>query len=195
MYETKFSELSLTFQTDPRTGDLVAKLDGLPLALASAGSCLDLSGISVSKYLAHYDTSWLKLQQTTPPLLSYDQTIYSTWNLSYSYIRAENLSAANLLGLWAYIDNRDLWYDLLNFGENEAPDWFSKVIDKDLAFRSVIGTLRKHVLIEKLTESDGYAMHHCVHSWVTNVPCKASEDQNKILALACIERRISVDPA
>ena len=191
-----FAKPTLTLKTDPRTKDLIRKLDGLPLALATAGGYLGLTGIPVSAYLDHYEASWLELQRTSPSLPSYeDQTIYSTWNLSYIYIRKENKSAAKLLELWAYFDNRDLWYDLLKAGEDEAPDWFLDIIGTKLAFNSAIGKLRKHALIEKLTESDGYSMHHCVHAWVKTFWCTPVEGQNVKLALTCVGESFPFKPA
>ncbi|KAL9134141.1 MAG: hypothetical protein Q9175_004673, partial [Cornicularia normoerica] len=181
---------------DPGITALLRELDGLPLALATAGGYLGLTGISVSEYVDQYEKSWLKLQRTSPTPLSYeDQTIYSTWNLSYILIRKEDVSAAKLLELWAYFDNRDLWYDLLKAGEDEAPDWFLPIIGTKVAFYSVIAKLRKHALIESLTESDGYSMHHCVHAWVWSVLCKTVEDQNMRLALKCVRASVSVIPA
>ncbi|KAL9072044.1 MAG: hypothetical protein Q9161_003818 [Pseudevernia consocians] len=194
--------ISLLEQTSGRNirqdlghNDLTKKLDGLPLALATAGGYLGLTGISVSEYLDMYQSSWLKLQKTSPAVLSYeDQTIYSTWNLSYILIRKEDELAAKLLELWAYFDNRDLWYALLKAGEDEAPGWFLDVISTKLAFNSVIGKLQKHALIERLTESDGYSMHHCVHAWVENVLCSTIEDQNMRLALTCVGQAVPVEP-
>ena len=190
------SKPTLTLRSDPGIKDLLRELDGLPLALATAGGYLGLTGVSVSEYLENYKTSWLELQRTSPALLSYeDRTMISTWNLSYTHIRKEDKSAAKLLELWACFDNRDLWYDLLKAGEDEAPDWFLNIISAKLAFYSAIGKLQKHALIEKLTESDGYSMHHCVHAWVRSVLCTAVKGQNVKLALTCVEGSFPLDPA
>ena len=167
--------------------------------MATAGAYLDLTGISVSEYLTHYETSWLELQQTSPPLLSYtDRALQTTWNLSYEHIRKQDELAAKLLELWAYFDNRDLWYDLLKGGVDESPSWFVHVVSTKVAFNSAIGNLRKHALIEKLTESDGYSMHHCVHAWVNSVLRTPVEDQNMKIACWCIVKnvpgKLALDP-
>ena len=189
------SKSTLTTRTDPKIKDLIKKLDGLPLALATAGGYLGLTGMPVSEYLDRYEDSWLELQRSSPSLLSYeDRAIYSTWNLSYMHIRKEDESAAKLLELWACFDNRDVWYDLLKAGEDEAPDWFLDVIRTKLAFKSVVGKLQKHALVESLTESDGFSMHHCVHAWVRSVLYAAIEGQNMRLALACIAESVPWDP-
>ena len=187
---------TLVLGTDLGTKDLLKKLDGLPLALATTGAYLGLTSMSVSEYLHHHETSWLELQRTSPKLLSYeDQTIYSTWNLSYIHIRKEDESAAKLIELWAYFDNQDLWYDLLKAGNLKgAPVWVANIVGTKLAFQAAIVKLQKHALVESLTDSDGYAMHHCVHAWVRNVLCPAVEDQNMILALDCVGKRVPFDP-
>ncbi|KAF2727807.1 hypothetical protein EJ04DRAFT_391766, partial [Polyplosphaeria fusca] len=63
----------------------VSKLDGLPLALSTAGA-----------YLEH--ASWLKLQRTSPTLSSYeDRSLYTTWQVTFDRIRKENAASAQLL--------------------------------------------------------------------------------------------------
>jgi hypothetical protein len=58
---------------------LARKLDGLSLALTTAGAYLDQVATSFADYLRLYERSWLKLQQTTPELESYeDRALYST---------------------------------------------------------------------------------------------------------------------
>ena len=177
----------LILKIDPGIGDLLRKLDGLPLALATAGSYLGLTGIPLSEYLHDYEASWLELQETSPELLSYEKSIYSTWDLSYNHIRKEDESAAKLLELWAYFDNQDLWYDLLKAGNHDgAPNLFRNIVGTKLAFRAAVMKLQKHALVEVLTDSDGYSMHHCVHAWLKNVLCKTIENQNMTLAFDCV---------
>ena len=186
----------LTIETDAGLRDIANQLDGLPLALATAGSYLFQTSMPASKYLQHHETSWLELQRTTPHLLSYeDQTIYTTWNISYIHIRKANMSAAKLLEFWAYFDNNDVWYDLLKAGnENEAPDWFCHVVGSELAFEAAVRQLQNHALVERSKDSHGYSMHHCVHAWVKSVISKTIDDHNIRLALACVGKTIPVQP-
>ncbi|QIX00719.1 hypothetical protein AMS68_006236 [Peltaster fructicola] len=67
--------------------ELAQKLDGLPLALATAGAYLSQSAITFSKYLDLYTRSWAKLQQKSRSLITYeDRTLYTTWQVSYDQI-------------------------------------------------------------------------------------------------------------
>jgi predicted ATPase len=67
--------------------DLARRLDGLPLALATAGAYLEQVAMTCGEYLQLYHESWLQLYQDTPQLPSYNQTLYSTWNISYRHIQ------------------------------------------------------------------------------------------------------------
>jgi hypothetical protein len=79
---------------------LAKELDGLPLALATAGAYLDQVAISFADYLRLYKASWLKLQRTSPELSSYkDRALYSTWQLSLNHIKRQNELSAQLLQL------------------------------------------------------------------------------------------------
>ncbi|KAG4429910.1 hypothetical protein IFR05_014606 [Cadophora sp. M221] len=102
---------------------LVKKLDGLPLALATAGAYLKQASIGFSDYLHLYEKSWAKLQKTSPELSSYeDRTLYSTWQISFERVEQRNLLSAQLLRLWAYFDNQDVWFELLQHSDFEDPD-------------------------------------------------------------------------
>src|SRR2546423_13172447 len=95
---SKFISIALTSIIDSDAQRLVEELDGLPLALATAGAYLDQVAISFSDYLRLYKASWAKLLKTSPELSSYeDRTLYSTWQLSFDYIKQQNELSARLL--------------------------------------------------------------------------------------------------
>jgi hypothetical protein len=64
----------LNAMLDPDAVKLATELDGLPLALATAGAYLDQTGIGFSGYLRLYKASWAKLLETRtgPQEISFD---------------------------------------------------------------------------------------------------------------------------
>ena len=161
---------------DPDAVMLAKELDGLPLALATAGAYLDQGAIGFSDYLRLYKESWAKLQKSSPELSSYeDRTLYSTWQLSFDHVKQQNELSAKLLQLWAYFDNEDLWFELLRHGDSEDPDWIRELTEDELSFNGAVRVLSDHGLVEvdmssqELVESRGYSIHGCVHSWVIHV--------------------------
>ncbi|RYO79958.1 hypothetical protein DL764_009955 [Monosporascus ibericus] len=114
---------------------LAKELDGLPLALATAGAYLEQTSTSFGKYLRLYKDSWTRLQKTTPELGSYeDRTFYSTWQLSFDHIKQRNECLARLLRLWAYFDNQDIWLELLQHGNSLGPAWVHEIAEDELSF-------------------------------------------------------------
>ena len=66
---------------------LVKELDGLPLALSTAGVYLEHVTTSFSDYLRLYKASWLTLQIKSPQLRSYeDRSLYTTWQITFDRI-------------------------------------------------------------------------------------------------------------
>jgi tetratricopeptide (TPR) repeat protein len=156
---------------------LAKELDGFPLALATAGAYLKQAAIAFSDYDRLYrKTWWAKLQKTGPELSSYeDRTLYSTFQISFERVEQQNLLSAQLLRLWAYFDNQDLWFELLHHSHTKDPDWIRELIEDELSFHGAMRVLSDHGLVEvdksshELLESRGYSIHGCVHSWTVHI--------------------------
>jgi tetratricopeptide (TPR) repeat protein len=176
----------------------VEELDGLPLALSTAGAYLRRVAIGFDGYLRLYKESWATLHASTPSLGSYkDRTLCSTWQLSYEQVKKQNPLAANLLRWWAYFDNEDIWFELLqplgvDDWETETNDSNSTLQDREdaevpqplawtheladeLKFNSAMGILHDYGFIElhtmtpDLPGSRGYSIHSCIHAWTIHV--------------------------
>ncbi|OBT85618.1 hypothetical protein VE02_05176 [Pseudogymnoascus sp. 03VT05] len=114
---------------------LARGLDGLPLALATAGAYLDQVPVSLSDYLRLYKQSWVQLQKSSPELDSYeDRTLYSTWQISFDHVKQQNDISANLLRFWAYFDSQDLWLELLQHSDLNDPEWVRELTKDEVSF-------------------------------------------------------------
>ncbi|KAI1157631.1 kinesin light chain 1 [Nemania serpens] len=177
-------------QYDVDAKRLVEKLDGLPLAIATAGTYLRRVSVDFANYLRLYEESWAKLHMSTPSLGSYqDRTLCSTWQLSYVRIQEQNPLAAHLLQWWAYFDNEDIWFELLQPSGADGPAWISELAN-ELDFNSVMGILHDygfvepHISTSDLIRSRGYSIHACVHSWAAYV---LNRDRDVSLARVTVE--------
>src|ERR1700760_4566917 len=121
---------------------LVKVLDGLPLALATAGAYLSQVATTLSEYLSDYEASWLELQETTPEVTEYeDRMLYSTWQISYDHVQRQNNLSAKLLKLWAYFNNQDIWLELLQNTDEDDPDWMREISRDKLKFNAAVRVL------------------------------------------------------
>ncbi|KAK3996395.1 kinesin light chain 1, partial [Cladorrhinum sp. PSN332] len=174
--------------------ELARKLDGLPLALSTAGAYLNNMAITFAEYLEMYQKSWLDLHKTTPQLHSYeDRALHTTWNISYTQVEQQSPIAAKLLKLWAFFDNDDLWFELLCSGRSDGPQWFQELTENKISFVEAVRVLCNYGLIETNMllkayrgESRGYGMHGCVHSWTVHVLNEVRDTDMAKLALRCI---------
>ncbi|KAH6653642.1 kinesin light chain [Truncatella angustata] len=171
-------------QDDTDARKLVKELDGLPLALATAGAYLRRVAIGLDDYLRIYKESWARLHVSTPSLGSYqDRTLCSTWQLSYEQVQKQNSLAAYLLRWWAYFDNEDIWFQLLQpNGIDDREAWTHELTD-ELKFNSAMGTLHDygfvelHIITPDLVGSRGYSIHSCVHAWTIHIVNKDRDDE------------------
>jgi hypothetical protein len=101
--------------------------------------------------------------------------LYSTWQLSFDHVEQQNALSAKLLRLWAYFDNQDLWFELLQHCDSTHPDWIRELVQDELSFHDAVRVLSNHGLVEvdkssqERIESSGYSIHACVHSWTIHV--------------------------
>src|SRR5205809_387309 len=146
---------------------LVRRLEGLPLALVIAGSYI--RSITVTKYLELYNNSWNDLHETMGIRRDYPQrTIVTTWMISYDELKRKDISAVKLLQLWGYLDNQDLWFQLLKWPicQAQAPEWLRQITATEISFLKTIRNLLGYSLIEQKKGSDSYSMHAVVHDWI-----------------------------
>ena len=174
-------------------------MGGLPLALAHAGSYIHGTTTSVKDYIRHYEQTWEKLHDNnTTRLKDYPRSILSTYTISYEYVQQKDLSTANLLNLFAYLDHSDLWYSLFTPLEEEngsfiplqvmkklLPAWFLCSIETEYAFTQKIQILLDCSLIETRYEFSSYTIHPIVHDWCFYLNL-ASNDEIAVLAVLVI---------
>ena len=184
---------SLIHDPDLDAMQLARKLDGLPLALATAGAFLRQTSMTFKKYFDFWEQSWAKLQTDSPALIAYeDRTLFTTWQISFDRIKRRNSLSANVLRLWAYFDDQDLWFELLNQSDDEAPEWLQHLVKDEITFHSSVRVLCEYGLAEANTrndyrvESKGYSVHACVHSWMLAVLNMEQDNNLARTALRCV---------
>ncbi|KAH7308547.1 hypothetical protein B0I35DRAFT_442174 [Stachybotrys elegans] len=190
------SNLAHLFE-DPHAYTLVQRLDGLPLALSTAGAYFNQLSTTCAEYLQLYEESWLRLHEESPQLLEYDRALYSTWEVSFRHIQQQSHGASMLLRLWAYFDNEDLWYELLQEGGSERPVWLQEMTEDKLTFNTAMRILCEHGLAEAdpptreiRGESRGYSVHACVHSWMMHVLNTGIDAEMSWTAMKCVARHV-----
>ncbi|KAF4458055.1 hypothetical protein F53441_130 [Fusarium austroafricanum] len=162
---------------DSSLDELLELLNGLPLALAQAGSYLRETGIDVPTYLQSYHREWDRLMSIEDnPLIDYQQgSIATTWAVSFGAIKAESKDAIDILRLWAFLDNKDLWLGLLESvakfpNKDGSAQWLQDTALDIPRFAKAMGLLLRYSMIQTRVEPKGsYSIHPVVHRWVLNL--------------------------
>ncbi|TVY64282.1 Vegetative incompatibility protein HET-E-1, partial [Lachnellula suecica] len=177
--------------------ELVKELDGLPLALSTAGAYLEHISMTLSEYLRLYKASWLKLQTTSPRLEFYeDRPLYTTWQVTLDRIQQQNPASVSLLKLWAYFDRQDIWFELLRHANSADDPWMQRLTKDELSFHEAIALLCTFGLVD-IDRSQQYQcgpgrynMHSCVHSWTMFVLNREWDESFARLALTCVASEV-----
>ena len=131
------------------------------------------TGTNVPEYIELYDQTWERLmekQHYSTLRKDADHSILKTWTLSFNSLRSRNEDAANLLMLWAFLDNQDLWYGLLAPAldlaiADEVPRWFARCASDKFEFNECIKLLLEYSFIDAKTGSSSFSMHPVLHHW------------------------------
>jgi hypothetical protein len=156
--------------------ELLGLLDGLPLALAQAASYLNEIPDIVS-YIRMYKQQWDDLiradGEANTLLVDYERSIGTTWTISFKMIEGRSKNAANLLRLWAFLDNKELWRGLLQAvtdDRNQWPGWLGDIASNEVSFLNAVRLLLRYSMIEAQESVQGsYVLHPVVHRWASHI--------------------------
>jgi tetratricopeptide (TPR) repeat protein len=97
-----------------------------------------------------------------------ERTIITTWQISFNEVERRDTRVAKLLQLWGYLNNQELWYQLLKWSgwENDRPDWLQQIAGTEISFLAAVGILLDFSLVEQNDNSDSYSIHAVVHDWI-----------------------------
>ncbi|KAL9065496.1 MAG: hypothetical protein Q9161_008201 [Pseudevernia consocians] len=181
-----------------QAAELVNRVGGLPLALAQAASYMRETGTSIIEYLQSYNSVWEDLMEDEARSGSCtreygDRSVYTTWTISFEYVKRKNEDAANMLQVWSYLDNKDIWYDIFNNKNNlnlqcwsSPPEWFRRVVCNKLSFKRITKTLLDYSLIEARHDSDSYGVHPVVHEWCRKTMNADKRHERAFLAITSV---------
>lgn len=106
-----------------------------------------------------------------------------------------------MLKLWAYFDNREVWFELIQHASLTDDKWIQKLAKDKLSFNQAIRLLCEYGLAQPEPSlgqqhgSTGYGMHSCMHSWTRSVLNNEWDDGLARLALTCVASEIPKDYA
>ncbi|KAG8630659.1 hypothetical protein KVT40_002278 [Elsinoe batatas] len=188
--------------SDPDARLLVEDLDGLPLALATAGTYLTQEAVTFAEYRQFYQSSWETLDAVTSDLLtSEEKTVGGTCDITLQQLRSESLACVNMLAFWGLLESDDIWYELLKPGASDDLPWLALVTRDKLTFNQIMHLLCERGLAETSSTqplagvSKGYSMHSCVHAWIKAILVQELSPSSARVALQLVSDQICHETA
>ena len=142
-------------------------------------------------YIKQYDHNFEKLMsEVDNKLLKSSECVWTTWIISFDAIRSKNgtgVTATNLLILWSFLDNNDLWYELISMTclkpNGTFPSWLENIASDELEFIKVVKLLQRYSLIEEVEELGSYSTHPVVHQCVYHHFCAGLHMTERLAAI------------
>ena len=193
----------------PETSDggmaqqMAETLGFLPLALDQAGAYISEYSIGYSEYMELYGNSREQLLRHKPPraVWSYEETVFTTWEMSFAAVSKSDSLASKLLNLMAFFHSNGAPLALIcNLAQGLQPDQrlflrdfcdfvrtredYSQLAGQmgdefrasRLRFSQAIGKLSSLSLVnQKKTRTKSISTHPLVHFWVRERQTQASK--------------------
>ena len=146
-----------------QTNEIVAALDGLPLALDQAGAYIEETQCGLSRYLDLYQTrrKELLMRRGSFPA-DHPESLAATWSLSLQEVEEENPAAVDLLRLLAFLSPIAIPEEIITQGAIELGPLLAPVVNDPLKLNDVIALLLRYSLIRRNVKTKSLSIHRLV---------------------------------
>jgi len=173
------------FDRAEEAGEVVKELGYLALAIDLAGAYMFLNQLSAPEYLQLYQRFQLQLLALTPSLPEYNQTVWTTWKISFDRLQLRNPRAARLLQLFVWLDGGNIEKRYLCLGAS-AKDRFLgsglgleispgksgltvkdvELLSDDLELHAAFQEILYFSLATRRSDNHGFSVHPLVQFWL-----------------------------
>jgi len=152
-------------ESQAQATEVVAALDGLPLALDQAGAYIEETRCGLSQYLDLYGTrrKELLLRRGRLPV-DHPEPVAATWSLSFQEVEQESLAAADLLRLLAFLNPEAIPEEIITLGAIELGPTLDAIASDPLKVNEAIELLLRYSLIRRIPEVKSLSIHRLVQA-------------------------------
>ncbi|MDQ2902131.1 MAG: tetratricopeptide repeat protein [Chloroflexota bacterium] len=148
-----------------QAAEIVAALDGLPLALDQAGAYIEETRCGLSQYLTLYGTrrKELLLRRGKFPI-DHPDSVATTWSLSFQQVEQESQVAADLLRLLVFLNPEAIPEEIMTLGAAELGPVLGVAVKDPLQLNTIIELLLRYSLIRRTPEVKSLSIHRLVQA-------------------------------
>jgi tetratricopeptide (TPR) repeat protein/DNA-binding XRE family transcriptional regulator len=152
-------------KSQAQAAEIVAALDGLPLALDQAGAYIEETRCGLSQYLNLYSTRRKELLLRRGRFsIDHPDSVAATWSLSFQQVEQENPAAADLLRLLAFLSPEAIPEEIIPLGAAELGSVLGTASGDPLKVDEIIELLLRYSLIRRAPEVKFLSIHRLVQA-------------------------------
>src|SRR5689334_18543497 len=129
--------------------EIVAAMDGLPLALDQAGGYIEASSCSLSDYLGLFQSSQLRLLDEHEAHTDHPLSVARTFTLVFEQLERKNAHAAELLTVCSFLAPEAIPEAFFSEGAAQLGPTFVSLAADTFAFHSAIKALLTYSLLQR----------------------------------------------
>ena len=144
---------------------IVAEMDGLPLALDQAGAYIEETRCGLSQYHDLYATRRKELLLRRGRFaIEHPDSVSTTWSLSFQKIEQENPAAADLLRLLTFLDPEAIPEEMITSCAVEPGPNLVEIAHDPFKLDTIIELLLSYSLIRRTPEAKSLSIHRLVQA-------------------------------
>jgi tetratricopeptide (TPR) repeat protein len=147
-------------------GQLVAAMDGLPLALDQAGAFIEEQGGSLGEYLGLFETEKAALLQERGELAGDHPSVWVTFSLAFAKVAEANPASADLVRVCAFLAPDAIPEELFHQGAAMLGDCLGALADQPLQRTKAMGEASRFSLISRNPDTQTLSIHRLVQTVV-----------------------------
>lgn len=155
--------LKRTGQSDAEAAhELAEELGDFPLMLEQAAAYMDSAGRTLGEYLGLWRSHREDVIKRGVPTTDYDDTVATTWELSFQQVEKASAAAVELLYLCSCLAPDDIPRELITDGAEHLPETLAKAAKDPLLFDDAVAALRRYSLVE--VDDGALSLHRLVQA-------------------------------
>ncbi|NWJ48785.1 MAG: tetratricopeptide repeat protein [Chloroflexi bacterium] len=141
--------------------ELAQELGGLPLALEQAAAYMNAKSKSGESYLELFKKRRMELlKRSNAPEDYHNDTVATTWEISFKALGEANPAGAELLELCAWLGVAEIPFSLFLENAEELPERLEATAGDELDWDDAIGAIKRYSLAE--VSGEGLTLHRLV---------------------------------
>ncbi len=144
--------------------EIATAMDGLPLALDQVGTYIEATQCSLSDYLSLFQSSQQRLLDERNAYMDHPLSVTRTFTLTFELLKQNNVSAADLLTVCAFLAPEAVPESLFLEGSAHLGSAFETLAADPFKFNDTIKTLLSYSLLRRNTTDKTLTIHRLVQT-------------------------------